>query len=87
MKMEHRRLVREPRGLGELPRYLSAYNRPTRDGLSTGSRRNGGAYTHMPIALHDAIKGAHVPVIELHISDVRARPSVTIPGSLPRRAR
>jgi 3-dehydroquinate dehydratase len=41
----------------------------------------------MPIALHDAIKGAHVPVIELHISDVRARPSVTIPGSLPRRAR
>jgi hypothetical protein len=27
----------------------------------------------MPIALHDAIKGAHVPVINLHTSDVRAR--------------
>ena len=32
-----------------------------------------GAYTHTSIALHDAIKGASVPVIELHISNVHAR--------------
>ena len=34
---------------------------------------NAGAYTHTSIALRDAIKGAHVPVIELHISNVHAR--------------
>jgi 3-dehydroquinate dehydratase-2 len=32
-----------------------------------------GAYTHTSIALHAAIKGANVPVIELHISNVHAR--------------
>jgi 3-dehydroquinate dehydratase-2 len=34
---------------------------------------NAGAYTHTSIALHDAIKGAGVRVIELHISNVHAR--------------
>ena len=34
---------------------------------------NPGAYTHTSIALHDAIKGAEVPVIETHISNVHAR--------------
>ena len=34
---------------------------------------NPGAYTHTSIALHDAIKGADVPLIEVHISNVHAR--------------
>jgi 3-dehydroquinate dehydratase II len=34
---------------------------------------NAGAYTHTSIALHDAIKGANAPVIELHITNVHAR--------------
>ena len=34
---------------------------------------NPGAYTHTSVALHDAIKGAEVPVIEVHISNVHAR--------------
>jgi len=34
---------------------------------------NAGAYTHTSVALHDAIKGANVRVIELHISNVHAR--------------
>ena len=34
---------------------------------------NAGAYTHTSVALHDAIKGAGVTVIELHVSNVHAR--------------
>lgn len=34
---------------------------------------NPGAYTHTSVALHDAIKGASVRVIELHITNVHAR--------------
>jgi 3-dehydroquinate dehydratase II len=34
---------------------------------------NPGAYTHTSIALHDAIKGASVPLIELHMSNPHAR--------------
>ncbi len=34
---------------------------------------NAGAYTHTSVALHDAIKGAQVKVVELHITNVHAR--------------
>jgi 3-dehydroquinate dehydratase-2 len=34
---------------------------------------NPGAFTHTSVALHDAIEGASLPVIELHISNVHAR--------------
>ena len=34
---------------------------------------NAGAYTHTSVALHDAIKGTGVTLIELHISNVHAR--------------
>jgi 3-dehydroquinate dehydratase-2 len=42
-------------------------------GTLAGVVFNAGAYTHTSIALHDAIKGAAVPVIEVHISNVHAR--------------
>ncbi len=34
---------------------------------------NAGAYTHTSIALHDAIRGIDVPVLELHISNIHSR--------------
>jgi len=42
-------------------------------GTLAGVVFNAGAYTHTSVALHDAIKGAAVRVIELHISNVHAR--------------
>lgn len=36
---------------------------------------NPGAYTHTSIAIHDAIKGGKVPVIEIHLSNPHARES------------
>ncbi len=42
-------------------------------GTLAGVVFNAGAYTHTSVALHDAIKGTGVPVIELHISNVHAR--------------
>ena len=44
-----------------------------RAGQLAGIVFNPGAYTHTSVALHDAIKGATVPVIEIHISNVHAR--------------
>jgi 3-dehydroquinate dehydratase-2 len=34
---------------------------------------NAGAYTHTSVAIHDAIGGIKVPVVEVHISNVYAR--------------
>ena len=38
-----------------------------------GAVVNPGAYTHTSVALHDAIKGTGIALIELHISNVHAR--------------
>ncbi len=46
-----------------------------RAGKLAGVVFNAGAYTHTSVALHDAIKGSGVPVIEVHISNVHARES------------
>jgi 3-dehydroquinate dehydratase-2 len=58
---------------GELIDAIQAAGRAHRAGTLLGVVLNAGAYTHTSVALHDAIKGAGVPVIEVHISNVHAR--------------
>lgn len=58
---------------GQLIDWLHEAGREVAAGRMIGVVFNPGAYTHTSIALHDAIKGAQVPVIELHISNVHAR--------------
>jgi 3-dehydroquinate dehydratase-2 len=58
---------------GELIDWIQAAGRDHAAGALMGVVLNAGAYTHTSVALHDAIKGAGVPVIELHISNVHAR--------------
>jgi 3-dehydroquinate dehydratase-2 len=36
---------------------------------------NAAAYSHTSIALHDAIKGANIPTVEVHITNIHARES------------
>jgi 3-dehydroquinate dehydratase-2 len=58
---------------GELIDWIHEAGRECAAGNVLGVVFNAGAFTHTSIALHDAIKGANVPVIELHISNVHAR--------------
>ena len=52
---------------------LSIASAAARAGECLGAVYNPGAHTHTSIAIHDAIEGAELPVIEVHISNVHAR--------------
>ena len=58
---------------GALLDWLHEAGRLHQQGELAGVVLNAGAYTHTSIALHDAIKGTGVPLVELHISNVFAR--------------
>ena len=42
-------------------------------GAAAGIVLNAAAYTHTSVALHDAIRTAEIPVIEVHLSNIYAR--------------
>jgi 3-dehydroquinate dehydratase-2 len=58
---------------GELIDKIHAYGALYRDAKALGAVFNPGAFTHTSVALHDAIKGTGLPVVEIHISNVHAR--------------
>ena len=58
---------------GELVEAIQQAGRRQREGELAGVVLNAGAYTHTSIALADAIAGANVRVIEVHLSNVYAR--------------
>ena len=58
---------------GELIDWIHDAGQRRAAGDVIGAVFNPGAYTHTSVALHDAIKGAQLPVIETHISNVHNR--------------
>jgi 3-dehydroquinate dehydratase-2 len=58
---------------GELIDWIHGAGPRCASGELSGVVLNAGAFTHTSIGLHDAIKGAAVPVVEVHISNVHAR--------------
>jgi 3-dehydroquinate dehydratase-2 len=58
---------------GQLIDWIHETGAAVKAGDSIGAVFNPGAYTHTSVALHDAIEGASLPVIECHISNVHQR--------------
>ncbi|GAA3146119.1 type II 3-dehydroquinate dehydratase [Nonomuraea roseoviolacea] len=58
---------------GQLVDWIQEAGAEVKAGRCIGAVLNAGAYTHTSIALHDAIEGAELPVVEVHISNVHRR--------------
>jgi 3-dehydroquinate dehydratase-2 len=61
---------------GQLIDWIQGAGPECAAGRLLGAVLNPGALTHTSLALHDAIKAADLPVVELHISSVHAREEV-----------
>lgn len=58
---------------GQLIDWVHETGAAVKAGQSIGAVFNPGAFTHTSAALHDAIEGASLPLIECHISNVHKR--------------
>lgn len=66
-------IFRQSNHEGQLIDWIHDANSAVKAGKSIGAVFNPGAFTHTSLALHDAIEGTQLPVIELHISNVHRR--------------
>lgn len=58
---------------GALIDKVHSFGKLVQAGQALGAVFNPGGFTHTSVALHDAIKGTGLPVVEVHISNVHAR--------------
>jgi 3-dehydroquinate dehydratase-2 len=58
---------------GQLIDWIQEAGLAARAGDCIGAVFNPGAFTHTSVALHDAIEGVQLPVIEVHVSNVHNR--------------
>ncbi|MET0188410.1 MAG: type II 3-dehydroquinate dehydratase [Pseudonocardia sediminis] len=58
---------------GVLVDWIHEAGAAVKQGTALGAVLNAAAYTHTSVALHDAIEGAELPTIEVHISNVHGR--------------
>ena len=66
-------VFRQSNGEGQLIDWIHECGAQVRAGTSIGAVFNPGAYTHTSVALHDAIEGVELPLIEVHISNIHRR--------------
>jgi len=72
-KLDLQLVFRQSNHEGQLIDWIHEFGREVKAGNSIGAVFNPGAYTHTSVALHDAIEGAELPLIECHISNVHKR--------------
>ena len=58
---------------GTLVDWIQEAGASVKRGEALGLVLNAAAYTHTSVALHDAIEGAELPTVEVHISNVHGR--------------
>lgn len=58
---------------GDLIDWIHEAGAAHKRGELVGAVMNPGAFTHTSVALHDAIEGTSLPLIELHVSNVHSR--------------
>lgn len=58
---------------GVLVDWIQEAGAAVKRGDALGLVLNAAAYTHTSVALHDAIEGAELPTVEVHISNVHGR--------------
>jgi 3-dehydroquinate dehydratase-2 len=66
-------VARQSNHEGQLIDWIHEAGADVKAGSCIGAVLNPGAFTHTSVALHDAIEGASLPVIEVHISNVHRR--------------
>ena len=65
--------IRQSNHEGQLIDWIHEAGKGVKTGDVLGVVLNPGAYGHTSIALHDAIEGTGVPLVEVHISNVHRR--------------